>query len=267
MGLVTTGPGRKGTPPLASLESISNAIFDHLFSSLPASPLGWVVQIVGGLIASFVILTGFEWYIHKNMMHRKGLRPRFLYSILPTLSRLVQRHAVMHHNTFYKQFDYEPDPDGKHENINIRFYQTLAMAGMTAPFLLILGYISPVVLFIFMLGGYFHNKAWNILHTQMHMPREVWWKDSWYFLAVAYHHFMHHMQQDKNMNVVLPGADFVLGTVATPKLGDIREMVRLGYIKPRTARVQKMVASMKPRPGYTFEDKPLATVTPLRAAA
>ena len=160
------------------------AIFDHIFSGLPSSPAGWVAQIAIGFVVSAAVLTLFEWYIHKNMMHKKGLRPQFVYKLLPILPRLVHRHAVLHHNTFYKQFDYEPDPEGVDENINIRVYQTIAMAFVTLPVIVTLLYFSLVVTFIYMLCGYAHNKAWNILHTQMHMPRDVWWrrdnKHTWY---------------------------------------------------------------------------------------
>lgn len=247
------------------MQELTSAFFDHIFSRLPQTPLGWVVQIAAGIAVTLVSLTFFEWYIHKNMMHKKGL-PRFLYPILPTLERLVHRHAVMHHNQYYKQFDFEPDPAGKHENINIRFHQTVSMGSVLAPLIVVIGYFSIVGAFCFMLGGYLHNKAWNILHNQMHMPKDVWWKDSWYFRSVAYHHFLHHQFQNMNMNVVLPGADFVLGTSAKPRLGDIREMLRLGYVKPRSERVKKLVGQMKPHARYTFLTEPMAQPHVLKAA-
>ena len=47
---------------------------------------------------------------------------------------------------------------------------------------------------------------------------------------LARHHVMHHRQTGTNFNVVLPLADYIVGTVAKPKETDIAEMKRLGYV-------------------------------------
>ena len=62
---------------------------------------------------------------------------------------------------------------------------------------------------------------------------------------------MHHQQTDKNFNVVCPLIDFLTGRVAKPNATDIREMIRLGYIKPRSERAQKLVPQLRPTPSYT----------------
>jgi hypothetical protein len=67
----------------------------------------------------------------------------------------------------------------------------------------------------------------------MHIPKQAFFRNWGAFQFLARHHFMHHEQVDKNFNVVFPLADFVLGSVARPTLGNVREMMRLGYLAPR----------------------------------
>ncbi len=240
-------------------------VLDYLIAQLPTTALGWTAHIGIGAVMTYVVISFVEHWIHKNMMHFKNL-PNFAY-VLPVFDYLWNEHAVLHHGKYYKQFDYEPDEDGKHRNLTTSMGQQVQIGLVISPFILLVTAISPVVGVIFCLGGLAHVVAWNTIHTQMHIPRDVWWAKTTLFRRLAFHHFMHHRAAGNNMNVVCPFADFVLGTVATPRLGDVRETMRLGYVVPRSPRGKKLQAAMAPRKKYALRTPAAQPAAPLRAAA
>jgi sterol desaturase/sphingolipid hydroxylase (fatty acid hydroxylase superfamily) len=107
--------------------------------------------------------------------------------------------------------------------------------------------IIPLVLFVSLYSAatlvmviVAHNLVWGAVHVQMHVPESNrWFRDTAYFRFIARHHFMHHQRMGKNYNVVLPLADFIMGAATKPRVSDVREMLRLGYLKPRTALGQR----------------------------
>jgi sterol desaturase/sphingolipid hydroxylase (fatty acid hydroxylase superfamily) len=51
------------------------------------------------------------------------------------------------------------------------------------------------------------------LHYLMHKPRFAFIENSGFFRFIKHHHAIHHVRMNKNLNVVLPIADFCLGTL------------------------------------------------------
>lgn len=186
-----------------------------------------------------VVLSFAEHAIHRHVMHRKRFSP-WVYRAFPDLKAQFHNHAVLHHATYYKQFDHEPSPEGKYFNLRILAPDTLRILIAFSPILLLLAmFVSTVsagVLLIMIVG---HNLTWNAIHLQMHIPeRKAWFRNTATYLFLARHHFMHHQRTGKNYNVVLPIADFILGSATKPKISDVREMLRLGYVKPRKRSIQ-----------------------------
>ena len=196
-------------------------------------------SLVGGLVfGSFV-----EHAIHRNVMHS---RPWYAWvlRIMPELQVLFHHHAVLHHGTYYKEFDYEPSAEGKHFNLRILPADTRNILMAFLPVLLLIGmFVSTVSMVTVLAVVVGHNLAWGVVHTQMHVPDpNCWFADTAYFRFIARHHFLHHQRVSRNYNVVLPLADFVLATTAKPRLRDVREMLRLGYLEPRTETGRRVVA-------------------------
>jgi sterol desaturase/sphingolipid hydroxylase (fatty acid hydroxylase superfamily) len=52
---------------------------------------------------------------------------------------------------------------------------------------------------------------------------------------------MHHQATNSNYNVVFPLADYVLGTKKEPGIKDLRELMRLGYVKPQSNLAKKII--------------------------
>ena len=228
-----------------------NDIYAFLASRWPTTPAEWTLHIGGGVLFNLVILSIMEHRIHLNLMHIRAM-PKWVYKAVPFFARFQRRHHVLHHHTYYQQFDYEPNPEGRYENIFIRFYQSLIIGAAVLPVFLLVCFVSPVVAITFGLLGFLHNRLWGVVHVQMHIPKDVFFRRWAIYRFLARHHFIHHQQPFKNLNVVVPMADWFFGTVAKPTLGDVREMLRLGYLLPRSERAKRLQPLMKPRPGYTF---------------
>ena len=216
----------------------------HIPDSFAVTSLQLFVTFLGGIVfCSFA-----EHAIHRHVMHRLRL-PRWVYRIAPDLRVQFDHHAVLHHGKYYKQFDYEPCEEGKFLNLCIRWPDTLRMLVFFLPLLVIVGVFASAAsmgMLVLMVIG--QNMIWSRVHVQMHVPEsDRWFRRTGYFRFIARHHFMHHRRAHRNYNVVLPLADFLMGAVARPCLGDVREMLRLGYLEPRTAAGRRfMEANHRP---------------------
>lgn len=213
---------------------------------LPTTLSGVLFEIAVAIPVSYALVSCLEHAIHKRMMHTKGM-PRFVYGILPYLNWILDEHAVRHHGKYYKRFDYEPDPEGKEQNIIIGPVETLAMGMACMPAILPVAlFVSPIGAVIFCLTGLAHNYTWGKIHRQMHVPEQnSWFRNNAVYLFLARHHFLHHEFPMKNFNVVMPLADYVFGSVAKPRRAHVKEMLRLGYLKPKTERGARAVAALR----------------------
>jgi hypothetical protein len=205
---------------------------------IPDTTLGIVLEAAASLVFSYVLLSFLEHFIHRNLMHLHKL-PKLVYKLVPHFNIVYSDHAVEHHGRFYKEFDWEPDEVGRHVNLVIRVQDSAFMAVAFSPLLALMALFSPILFVSFCAVGAAHNRIWGIIHKEMHIPDDRNFFKRWgVYRFLARHHFMHHVRPLKNMNVVVPFADFVLGSVATPRLRDVKEMLRLGYLLPRTARAK-----------------------------
>lgn len=202
--------------------------------------VAYFLSASGWLIFSYMYISVGEHQIHKLLMHRKQL-PAIFYQAVPYLYEVFAAHAVRHHATWYKEFDYEPDAVGREENIPIPLKEFALLLIGAAPLWLPIFFISIYGGCIFLGTALAHNRLWTILHRQMHMPRNVWYKDSALFRFVAINHFLHHQNTRRHLNVAFPFADFLFGTRSKPTREDIRELMRLGYVSPRSDSAKRQV--------------------------
>ncbi len=213
---------------------------------VPHSVLGFAVEIAASFVLSLVTLSLLECIIHRNLMHVRAL-PRFVYRLVPHLAFLLREHAVLHHSTFYREFDHEPDEVGRELNIVIGPREIAGMSLFVVPVLAVIALLaSPIFAVTFALCGLAHTISWGFVHRQMHVPEQgSWFRFTRGYRFLARHHYLHHEYPSRNYNVVLPFADFLLGKAARPKLEHVREMLRLGYLLPRTARGATRLAKVR----------------------
>jgi len=197
-------------------------------------PLFYIVNILVPLLGGYLGISIGEHQLHRHLMHRKRL-PKAVYTAVPYALALFTSHAVNHHAHWYREFDFEPDEFGKLENLNIGWQQTALILLGFGPLLALVTFLSPLAGIIAILMIVAHNRLWNVIHNQMHVPKDVFFRDSGVYRYLARNHFMHHVKSHKNYNVVFPAADVLFGTKVEPALGHLREMLRLGYLVPRSA--------------------------------
>jgi hypothetical protein len=194
----------------------------------------WIMALI---IMNYVIGSFMEHFIHRYFMHMKIL-PKEMYAKFPYLSTVFEAHAVRHHLKWYKQFNHESDPIGKEENLKILLIDTAVVLIVIAPILSVVALFSPEGAIIFILIVFVHNRLWGVLHRQMHIPSGIFFKDWTIYKSLARYHFLHHKNVKKNFNLVFPCADFLLGLMAKPRIRDIKEMLELGLLFPRTDRAR-----------------------------
>jgi len=208
--------------------------------AIPSDPLVLTLYVLGWVAFSYVFVSFSEHQIHRHLMHKKRL-PKWVYRASPYILDVFEAHAVRHHATWYKEFDYEPDPVGREENLDIKWTETFVILACLLPLLATMAWLFPLGCGIFLAVAILHNRLWNVLHRQMHIPQQTFFKNWGVYHFLARHHFMHHQQVGKNYNIVFPLADFVLGSVARPTISDRKEMLRLGYLAPRSEAARKLV--------------------------
>lgn len=193
--------------------------------------------LIFGIILSFV-----EHQIHKRIMHKQ--KPFKWLDRIFDPKYIFEAHAVRHHSIWYRQFDFEPDPEGRYDNIELRLEDMMKIFLFLIPLNFLFFIISPVAGLIFPVMAFMYQYFQNKIHSQIHLPKQTFFYEWKIFRWLAIHHYIHHQYTNKNYNVVLPVADYILGTKTKPRTKHIRELLRLGYIKPRRAvtevRLQKL---------------------------
>lgn len=206
-----------------------------------------VLHVLCTAFAAILVISFGELLIHRHLMHRQRLWG-WLYRVIPDLRAQFKNHALLHHGKYYDEFDHEPDPEGKTFNVRILWGDRARLQITFLPVVVALFFaVSWVSALTFALTILLHNHVWGVVHMQMHVPQaDCWFRNTRYFRFITRHHFMHHQHSNKNYNVVLPFADFVMGRAIGPKVSDVRHMLRLGLLDPRHAasgpRIERMRA-------------------------
>jgi hypothetical protein len=150
----------------------------------------------------FVYGSFFEWMLHKYLMHQ----PRWQYPF--------RAHALVHHGLFRTGSQYFLS--------DAKVVRKVRFAWWNAPMILILH--APAILYIeYLLGASImfgalaamvvYYSLYEYLHYCMHIPKGRWLEKTACFRWLDSHHHMHHKRHFNNLNVVLPLADIVFGSL------------------------------------------------------
>lgn len=168
----------------------------------------------------FVYCSFFEWGLHKYIMHMDHV-----------LKYPFRAHQLEHHEIFKADSTYFIQ-DKKH-------LDTVTFAWWNAPVLMALHF--PIfALSYFFLGGLgtaigmlsamvLYYAMYEYFHFCMHVPGNRFFERTRFFQFVQTHHRLHHVHYMKNLNVVVPIADFILRTrvsLKDSKLFEKLEQVR-----------------------------------------
>lgn len=156
-------------------------------------------------MVAIVYASFFEWALHKYLMHRPlcGLRYAF------------ERHALVHHTTFKADRSYHLCREEDKHTIPMAWWNILVLAPVaTSPFFgvsMLYGEWTICTTAFLVVGAYY--GVYEYLHWCMHLPKERRVERTGFFFRLNGHHVLHHRYPHKNLNVVLPIADWCLGTL------------------------------------------------------
>lgn len=165
----------------------------------------FLLWCAAGIGANVIFASFFEWFLHKYVMHRPVGSFRYAF----------HAHAVVHHQVF--------KADHTYHLIEEKDKETIPMAWWNGPVLILIGALPSLAFSLWtghyaVLAGAFiafvaYYGTYEYLHWCMHLPKQRRVEKPWFFRRLNGHHLLHHRYMHKNFNVVLPIADFCLGTL------------------------------------------------------
>jgi hypothetical protein len=161
-----------------------------------------IIGEIAAFFCFFLYASFFEWTLHKYLMHQ----PRWQYPF--------RAHALVHHGLFRT--------GDKYFLSDVRVLRKVRFAWWNAP--LIIGLHVPPILWLqhaveaHILSGAVMALAlyyglYEYLHYCMHVPKRRRLEKTAWFRWLDSHHHMHHRRHFNNLNVVLPLADILFGTL------------------------------------------------------
>jgi len=153
----------------------------------------------------------FEWAFHRYWLHRPWL-PKDCFTA----------HTLVHHQLCKFDDTFLVVDEEQHESLHFAWWGGPALIAINLiPWLLLAWAIAAagllrlsVVLTVGAAAAFaLYYVGYEGLHYLMHKPIIAWIARSRYFRFIERHHRIHHVRMDRNLNVLLPIGDFVLGTL------------------------------------------------------
>lgn len=191
---------------------------------------------------SFVYCSFFEWTLHKYIMHND----RFM-------KYAYRAHQLEHHDIFKADSTYFIADDGDLDHVTFAWWNAPLLFGLHSPILAVVffwagGPVAAVAALAAMVSYY---GLYEYLHFCMHVPRERWLEKTFFFQFVQEHHRLHHVYYLKNLNVVVPIADFVFGSrvkMPEPDFFEKIEQARLRKLERAKAKAGEPVLAESAAP-------------------
>lgn len=168
----------------------------------------------------------FEWAFHRYWLHRPWL-PKDCFTT----------HTLIHHQLCKFEDTFHVEEKEQEEALHFAWWGGPTLIAINlVPWALIAWGVTvaiptfPWLAFLLTLVGMFvlYYIGYEGSHYLMHKPRFGWIQNSWPFRFLERHHRIHHVLMGRNLNVLLPIADIVLGTFVTemPATGPTPESAR-----------------------------------------
>ena len=157
---------------------------------------------IAGFVSLFLYASFFEWILHRFLMHQ------------PIWSYPFRSHALIHHGIFRSGPTYFLSQEGDLKKVRFAWWNAPLIIGLHVPLLLWVQHLLHVNIFfggMVALGLYYF--LYEYLHFCMHVPKGRWIEKTAWFSWLDSHHHMHHKRHFNNLNVVLPLADLVFGSL------------------------------------------------------
>lgn len=159
---------------------------------------------LGAFVAYFIYGSYFEWFFHRYLFHS----PKYVY-------RTFREHTLVHHQIYKGDDTYLAPHDHDHpEKVAMDWWAMPLMIAFHLPVFFLIQWATGIPS---VWGGvaafvvYF--SLYESFHWAMHVPKAANFMSRfrlWRYLDV--HHHVHHKYMLSNLNVILPLADYTLGT-------------------------------------------------------
>lgn len=170
-----------------------------------------MLAVLGCIPIAIVHASLFEWVFHRYWLHRPWL-PKDVFTA----------HTLVHHQLCKFDDTFHVVDEEQHDALTFQWWGgpfliainsalwALIMWGLSA-----LGIMAfnPMLLVVVAVVFAIYYAGYEGLHYLMHKPGIAWIENSGYFKFLERHHRIHHVQMDRNLNVLLPVGDFLLGTL------------------------------------------------------
>ena len=165
---------------------------------------GWEWLVV---IPIFALSNLFEWWLHRNVMHR-------LVDVW-ALRAIYDRHTRQHHQ-YFSDNEMTVDSSREWRIIFFPWRALFAFMGLGIPFAFALGwFLNPSAGYILMVTIIGQYLIYETFHFCCHV-RDNWFVRTMPFInTIRRHHAAHHsmgIMMNVNMNLTFPIADWLMGT-------------------------------------------------------
>lgn len=172
-----------------------------------------LVAILVALPAAVVQSSFFEWAFHRYWLHRPWL-PKECFTT----------HTLIHHQLCKFDDTFHVTEEEQHEALSFAWWGGPVLITINVvPWLLLAwalgasGVSLPYLPFLLTYAATFalYYVGYEGTHFLMHKPTLPLIERSRPFQFIKRHHRIHHVHMNRNLNVLLPLADLVLGTLVT----------------------------------------------------
>jgi hypothetical protein len=181
----------------------------------------FILQMSGWLVISSVLMSFVEHQVHRKLMHKRN----FLSARTASFKRVFEAHALVHHKHYTDIFSDEPVARGEDKEIRLTVRKAPIKAIPVAACVALVSWRGAAVFVAIMT---LHSWVWNKIHLEMHKPEKRLFSTWPVYKFLARHHCLHHRHPNRNFNVVLPLADYVLGTNVSANEADLKYMEQWG---------------------------------------
>lgn len=158
-----------------------------------------------------------EWLSHSKLMHSKN------HNFLGVFDLHMEHHKAYPRD----MFQWSTNPELSYKGLVLCLEHILIFM---VPLALLALPFKPLLSLTFLGVGVLHFFLYNAIHPAEHLMTRPWFMPEWLMKQLVWQHFLHHQIPTKNFCVTLPGADWIMGTVAHPSFHDKREWVGIKNI-------------------------------------
>ena len=161
--------------------------------------------MAAGLVLGTVFDSFFEWVLHRYVMHRK----------VGPFDYAFRQHALVHHRVFQADSTYHLRQEADKGTVPMAWWNGPVLIAITQMPMALAAWLTGQwgLLGGSLLASCLYYAAYEYMHWCMHVPRQRQLERSGIFFRLNGHHLLHHRYMGKNFNVVLPLADWCLGTL------------------------------------------------------